>query len=128
MTKVEIDCARINGEEVSLQGENALCIKDHCEIFVNLDPIYSVKIPKQFEGSTQLEIVIEGKVTRLTDEEINQVVNQNMYEIRDQLREYEENLEILKSENDEVRTQLNTLENTWVYRLYAKFSKKNMKE
>ena len=131
LTKVELYNVSINGESVRFQGDNAFCTKNGSEIFINLDPIYSIIIPKQFEGLKQLEILIEGKVTRLTDEELGQLVTLSIYENREIVRSYEGDLRSLKEDvkrleedKNKMQMRLTKLENTLIYKLYAKFIRK----
>lgn len=89
MVKVKLQKVLINGIEASWIAENALCSEDEKQLFVNLDPIYTINIPEESDLTERLEIVIAGEIERLTDDEISRVVSKTMYSTRDMLYDYQ---------------------------------------
>ena len=87
MVKVELSQVLINGMQAKYLGENALCCVEGKDIFVNLDPIYTILIPEESINLNHLEVSIAGRVERLTDDEIMQTVMSVMYEKCDTLSE-----------------------------------------
>lgn len=64
----------VNGTKTESVGENAFSRDDHKDVFLTLDPIYSINVPKSIRHQKVIKVSISGKIERLTDDEIMQAV------------------------------------------------------
>lgn len=131
MVKVKLQKVLINGMEASWIAENALCSEDEKQLFVNLDPIYTINIPEESDLTERLEIVIAGEIERLTDDEISQAVSRTMYSTRDMLYDCqmrlcqkEEKLTEKEEELTECKAELDKIKNMKIYRIIKHFMNK----
>lgn len=84
LIKARIKSITVNGEKIGFAAENALKRKDEEDIFINMDPIYELELPRHIVGADQVDIDIQGKISRLTDDEIGSIVTEFMYCSRDE--------------------------------------------
>lgn len=112
MVKVELSQVLINGMQAKYLGENSLCCIEGKDIFVNLDPIYTILIPEESTNLNHLEVSIAGRVERLTDDEIMQTVMSVMYENRDTLSECQARIQNYQQEVQNYQAELDIKEET----------------
>ena len=98
MSKVRLQKVTVNSAEAEVVAENALCQHEGADYFVNLDPIYSIKITEQLPQAEKITVTVAGEVFRLTGDEINQTVAETMYTSRDAL--YECQARLLEAETE----------------------------
>lgn len=103
----------VNGVKTECVGENALCHKVEMDLFVNLDPIYSIDLPEGMDGQNALTIKIEGQLFRLTDDEISCHVTGFLYASRE-----------LQADRQAILDELNNIKSTKTYRVLKKIRSK----
>lgn len=92
LVKSKIESIIVNGERVEFAAENALQKVNDEDVFINMDPIYSLTLSSKLMTQNMLVVEIRGRVSRLTDAEIGNVVTGFMYYQRNQQNEYNRNL------------------------------------
>ena len=112
MIQSELDKVTVNGEKADYVGENALCSENGIEMFINLDPIYNILFPENIENQRKIEVVIEGRIKRLSNEEISGIVTKSMYDSRALLHQYQEKC-----------AKLDRIQSTKAYKIARKFFK-----
>lgn len=110
MVKVKIERVTVNGADAEFQEENALCSRDGWQLFLNLDPIYTIKMPDVTADGESLNICIEGKMERLGTAAAGQAVMEVMYEKRDMIYEYQGEAAAAKKNFNEARQQQERME------------------
>ena len=105
MISAKIEHVEINGIISEAIAENSLCSQDGKDIFITLDPIYRINIPKEVSGKKNIDILISGQIKRIPDEKIEQVVMSEMYKNRDAKYEIEGQLSNTKNENDVLKNE-----------------------
>lgn len=90
LIRSKIEHIVVNGENIEFQAENALLSKNSDDIFINPDPIYELKLPQHLAGLRQMNVEIRGKISRLNDNEIGDIVTEFMYSSRDEKNEIAE--------------------------------------
>ena len=105
MISAKIEHVEINGIISEAIAENSLCSQDGKDIFITLDPIYRINIPKEVSGKKNIDILISGQIKRIPDEKIEQVVMSEMYKNRDAKYEIEGKLSNTKNENDVLKNE-----------------------
>lgn len=123
MIRAQLIKVTLNGIELEYMGENALFHENGLDIFVNLDPIYNIKIPEIIDDQYNMEIVITGQIERLTEDEIDKVVTTVMYEKREALN----SLQVYESECKRMSEELEAIKRTKLYRVVNKFNSKSSK-
>ncbi len=123
MIRAQLNKVTLNGVELEHMGENALCHNNEMDIFVNLDPIYSIKVPELIDNECSMEIVITGQIERLTNEEIDKAVTTIVYEKRTAL----ESLQICEAECERMSSELEAIKSTRLYRVANKIHPKSSK-
>lgn len=117
MVKVKMEQVTVDGVNAEFQEENALCSRDGWQLFLNLDPIYTIKIPDGAVVGENPYICIEGKLERLDAASAGQAVMEVMYEKRDMIYEYQweavaakKNLKVVQEEAAIARQQQESME------------------
>lgn len=117
MVKIKMEQVTVDGVNAEFQEENALCSRDGWQLFLNLDPIYTIKIPDGAVVGENPYICIEGKLERLDAASAGQAVMEVMYEKRDMIYEYQweaaaakKNLKVVQEEAAIARQQQESME------------------
>ena len=110
MVKVKIERVTVNGADAEFQEENALCSREGWQLFLNLDPIYTIKLPVAVADGESLNVCIEGKMQRLGTAAAGQAAMEVMYEKRDMIYEYQGEAAAAKKSFNEARQQINMQE------------------
>lgn len=92
LVKSKIESIIVNGEKIEFAAENALWKANDEDVFINMDPIYNLLLSSKLMSQNRLVVEIRGRVSRLTDAEIDNVVTEFMYYQRNQQNEYCRNL------------------------------------
>lgn len=111
MISAKIEHVEINGIISEAMAENSLCSQKGKDIFITLDPIYRINIPKEVSDKKMIAILISGIIERIPDEKIEQVVMSEMYKNRDEKYEIEGQLSQIKDENAFLKNHKSQLEN-----------------
>ena len=96
----------INGTKTEYVGENAFSRDDDKDIFLTLDPIYSINIPESIRQHKIIKVSISGKIERLTDDEIMQAVilqQSNYKNLRLHCKEVQEYSDVQKRDYNDLR-------------------------
>lgn len=116
MIKSTISEILINGIKTECVGENVFCQNDSLDIFLTMDPIYSINIPHNITDLHTVEIDISGKIERLTDDEIMQYVisKQHAYKaLQECYNNLESNHNDLQGYCDSLKGDYNNLESSY---------------
>ena len=71
MIKSRIKKIRINNWEAEWAAYNAYCTWDDWDVFLTLDPIYTIITPHQLtKGVKNIQVMIEGELATCTQQEI----------------------------------------------------------
>lgn len=138
MSRVKLMNVLVNGISVEAIAENALLSDKTGDVFITLDPIYTISIPKELVGAETIEVRLEGMLQRLSDNEIAEYVTKNAYEKRDEIYDYqkklyqiEENNRVLQVKNNQLQEtnsnligKLKHVEEHVIYKIVSKFHKK----
>lgn len=113
MVKVKLIKVKVDGIDTTFEEENALCSRKEWQLFVNLDPIYTIAIPDGITNRDNLSVSIEGEIRRLDMEEAGQAVMETLYKKRDAIYECQQNLvskeellRIISNEKKQIEDQL----------------------
>ena len=98
MLACKIERAAVNNAVLEIQPQNALCSRDGMDVFVDLDPRYSVEIPAEVKAEGETEIIISGEIKRITDDELDQAVMSEMYKKRDMIYMYQGKVQAAEDE------------------------------
>lgn len=113
LIKAKIESVTINGENIDFEAENALQKKEGNDIFINPDPIYELKLPQHIANLGQMNVEIQGTISRLTDNEIGDVVTEFMYRSRDDKNEIAEKYRVSVLHAEEMLTSKKELERNY---------------
>lgn len=91
--KCRIERAEVNGLPMELKATNCSEEIDGTEIFTGRDPIYTVQFPEGINGHA----IIEGKLTRIPDSELNSYIEKDIFELKEKRNE---NLFLSKRSNE----------------------------
>ncbi len=111
LVKVKIDDVTVSGIEVKFYAENALCEKDGWQVFVNLDPIYTIEMPKNIVDD--LDVHISGEIKRLSHDDIGQSFNDTFYAWRHSLYDCQNKLQKIEEQFCEKSLELDTVQTNY---------------
>ncbi|MDE7313831.1 MAG: glycosyltransferase [Eubacterium sp.] len=108
--KVKLAQILVNEMKTKFQAENALYSNGEWQYFVNLDPIYTIEIPNGISDKEKITVTIQGEMERLEADEIGRIVMDVLYEKRDRLYEYQNELSVLGEKYKYIQGQLQEAE------------------
>lgn len=89
MTKIQLEKACINGEEVNIAAENSISKLEAYDCFVDLDPRYNFTLSGEKEYSGNIKVYVKGTIKRLNIHEASKTVMDIYYKYKNRVEELE---------------------------------------
>lgn len=113
MLVCKIERVLLNDVLLEALPQNSLCGEENGDIFIDLDPRYSLEIPDGFDTKGEIELIVIGKMRRMSDAQIDQAVMSEMYQKRDTIYMYQEKVQVAEVEKEQIKnTKLQLEERT----------------
>lgn len=111
MLVCKIDNAMLNNIMLEVLPQNALSSDKSGDIFVDLDPRYSLEIPNEYLIKDEADIFVSGSIERISDDKLNQVVMSEMYKKRDIIYMYQDKVQEIEKKKEQLINEKEQLMN-----------------